>query len=323
MIEKIIIYIVLATILLFPIVIWAYIFSYIDYNPINKKRFLSGFIGWILSVIPILYMDKILWTSNFEYINIFYYVSRISNIFSAIKFSFSLSLFLTLLVIFSFIFWCFIHKFKKILKIYFKNLLIFLIFTFFIWTILYIFHIFFNKIDFSLKNEIIFWDIIFNSFKLVVFYYLIVAFIEEASKYFNFLQSSILYIDNIKKWVMYAIFVALWFSFIENTIYLYNYYMEYWVSFELLKIYFFRSVFSVIVHILCSSVVAYYFSRAIILYRETNFSFSYLKIFLFGLIISIFLHLLFNIALTLWFSLIIFIYFVGWYLYVSSIFYKK
>ncbi|MDR2411168.1 MAG: PrsW family intramembrane metalloprotease [Candidatus Peribacteria bacterium] len=63
--------------------------------------------------------------------------------------------------------------------------------------------------------------------------------------------------------------------------------------------YFFRSTFSIIVHILSSSVIAYYFSKALILYRSKDLSFSYLKIFCFGLIISILLHLIFDVFLSL------------------------
>jgi len=58
-----------------------------------------------------------------------------------------------------------------------------------------------NALDFfsNIKVEQVgFKDIIFDTFKLVVFYYFIVAFIEETSKHFNFIQSSILYIDSIK-----------------------------------------------------------------------------------------------------------------------------
>jgi hypothetical protein len=42
MLETVFIYIILALISFFPIVIWAYTFSYIDDNPLNKKRFLVG-----------------------------------------------------------------------------------------------------------------------------------------------------------------------------------------------------------------------------------------------------------------------------------------
>jgi len=323
MIETIFIYIVLALISFFPIVIWAYIFSYIDDNPLNKRRFLVGIVWWALSVVPILYMDRILEVLDFKNINIFYFISQVSSFFSSLQLSFSLSLFLLLLVLFSFVLWGFINRFKEILKIYIKNIIVFLVFIFFMWFFVYISNFLFQNIDFPLWSDIRFWDIVFNSFRLIVFYYLLVAFIEESSKHFNFLQSSVLYIDSIKSWVLYAIFVALWFSLVENMLYLYNYYIQYSMTSELLKIYFFRSAFSVIVHVLSSSVVAYYFSRALILYREKDLSLPYLKMFLFGLVVSILLHLIFDVALTLGFTFVIFIYFIGGYLYVSSIFYRE
>ena len=127
----------------------------------------------------------------------------------------------------------------------------------------------------------------------------------------------------IKDWVLYAIFIALGFSLIENMLYLYNYYIIYWLNSELLKIYFFRSAFSVIVHVLSSSVVAYYFSKALLLYRNKDLSLPYLKIFSFWLFISILLHLLFDVTITLGFSMVMFLYFIWGYLYVSSIFYRE
>lgn len=179
-----------------------------------------------------------------------------------------------------------------------------------------------NFWDFSIEEPLLFWNIVFDTFKLIIFYYLIVAFIEETSKHFNFLQSSVFYIKTIKDWVLYAIFVALWFGFIENLLYLYNFYITYGLSSELLRLYFYRSAFSIIVHVLSSSIIAYYFSRALLLYREKDLSLPYLKIFSFGLFVSIILHLFFDVALTMWFTFVIFLYFIWGYLYVSSIFYK-
>ena len=323
MIQNILIYIFLFFISFFPIVIWAYIFSYIDNNTINRKRFYVGIIGWMLSVVPILYMDKILNLVNLKFLNIFYFISKISSFFSSIEFFISLSLFLLFIVFFSFFIWFIINRIDGIFKIYLRNIIIFLMFIFFISISLYFLNIALNWIDFRVSENIAFWNILFNSFKLILFYYLLVGFIEESSKYFNFLGSSVLYINSIKTWVLYAIFVALWFSLIENILYLYNYYTQFWVSFELLKLYFFRSVFSVIVHILCSSVVAYYFSKALLLYREKDLTLPYIKIFSYGIFISIILHLFFNVALTLGFSFVIFLYFIWGYLYVSSIFYRE
>lgn len=319
----IIIYIVLALTSFFPIVIWAYVFSYIDDNPLNKKRFIVWIFWWALSVLPILYLDKFLNIFNFKILNIFYYVSQIKWLLTSFEFWLSLSLFLLIIVIFSFLFGWFINKFRKVSIIYLKNILVFLFFIWFLSIWVYVFNLLFSNINIPVSDPIYFWDIVFNSFKLIVFYYLLVAFIEESSKHFNFLQSSVLHIDSVKNWVLYAIFVALWFSLIENILYLYNFYSSYWLTWELTQLYFSRSIFSVIVHVLSSSVVAYYFSRALLLYREKDLSLPYLKIFFYWLFISILLHLFFDVALTLGFSIIVFLYFIWGYLYVSSIFYRE
>lgn len=323
MIKILFIYFLLALISFFPIVIWAYTFSYIDDNILNRRRFMLWILWWWLAVVPILYLDKILEIINFKYLNFFYYLSQVESILSSVEFGFSMSIFLVLMIIFSFIFWWFIFKYSQIIKIYLKNTLVFLVFIIFLSFLIYLLNILFSYVDFSIWEGIYFWNIVFNSFKLIVFYYLVVAFIEESSKHFNFLQSSVLHINSIKQWVLYAIFVALWFSLIENMLYLYNYYLTYWITWELLKIYFYRSVFSVIVHVLSSSVVAYYFSKALLMYRQKDLWIPYLKIFSFWLLISIILHLIFDVWLTLWFSIIMFFYFIWGYLYVSSIFYKE
>lgn len=322
MFDWILIFLVLAIISFLPIILWAYSFSYIDQNKSNKKRFLLGVLAWILSVFPILNMEKIISFFSIDRLNAFYFVVNIKDFFTSLEFSFSLSLFLLLIVFLSFIFWGFVWNKLNILKIYFKNIIVFLVFILFLGLWLLWLNFLLSNIDFAISDSINFWNIIFDTFKLIIFYYIIVAFIEETAKHFNFLQSSILYIKSIKDWVMYAIFVALGFAFVENLLYLYNYYLAYWVWYEIVKLYFFRSTFSIIVHILCSSVVAYYFSKALLLYRDKDLSFSYLKIFIFWLIISILLHMIFDVFITIWFTFIMFIYFIWWYLYVSSIFYK-
>lgn len=306
-----------------PIIIWAYIFSYIDDRELNRKRFITWIIAGWLSVFPILYIDKIVSFINFEYLNTFMFIYNINNIFSWFKLWLSLEIFLILIVFFSFILGLLLNRNYKIIKTYFKNILVFTIITFLVSLFVY----WFNYSNFSFLNTnidepIIYKDMIFNSIKLILFYYLIVAFIEESSKHFNFLQSSMLHIDSVKTGVLYAIFIALWFSFVENILYFSSFYKEYWLWSELFKLYLFRSVFSVIVHVLASSLVAYYFSKAYLLYKNKDLSFPYIKIFFIWLFLWIFLHLIFDITITLWFSFIIFIYLIWGYLYISSIFYK-
>lgn len=325
MITSISTFLILSIISLFPIVIWWYIFAYIDDNPINKQRFLIWILGWILSVFPIFYMDKIISLFNFKYLDVFSFVYKLNDFFSTINFFISLSLFLLLLVIFSFIFWFSFIKTKNLFKIYFRNLIVFLFWVIFLSCLLFLLNF---LLDFSIFNniqikEINFDDIIFDSFKLVVFYYFIVAFIEETSKHFNFIQSSILYVDSIKTWVLYSIFVALWFGLIENILYLNSALEQTWLNYDFLKIYFFRSFFSVMVHVICSSVISYYFCKALLIYRNKNLIFPYLKTFLTWLFLWVIFHLIFDVSLSLWFIFIIFVYFIGWYLYVSSIFYRE
>lgn len=315
--------IILIIISFFPILIWAYSFAYIDQNPLNKKRFLVWVLGWILSVFPILYMWKIVEFFDSKYLNVFYFAYKIRDFFSSLEFGFSLSLFILFIVFLSFIFWFFLSRKKEIFKIYAKNFLIFLIFILLFSVLVFGLNFFLDAIDFSVKNPVSFGNIIFDSLKLLIFYYLVVAFVEESSKHFNFLQSSIFSLNSVKSWVENAIFVALWFAFIENILYLYNFYNSYWLNFELVKIYFFRSIFSVIVHVLCSSVLAYYFSRAYLIHKEKNLNFPYFKIFFTGFFISIFLHLFFDLSMSFGISLVLFAYFIGWYLYVSSIFYRE
>lgn len=313
---------------LIPIVIWAYIFSYVDDSKINKKRFLFWIIWWWLSVIPILYMDKIFSVLNLDFFNFFLSLKLIKSFFTSFIFSISLNIFIIFIAFFSLILWFFLRKNFNILKIYLKNILTFFILVFILWFFIYLLNISFSGIDYFnnyLSNDkiISYWDIFFNTVKLIIFYYLVIAFIEEASKHFNFIGSSILDIKKVSDGVLYAIFVALWFSFIENILYFYNFFIQNWFNYELVKLYFFRSIFSVIVHILSSSIVAYWFSKAILEYRKTNFNFSYLKIFLSSLLIWIFIHFLFDFSLTLGFNFIIILYFVFGYLYVSSIFYRE
>lgn len=329
MITTIYTFFVLAIISLFPIVIWWYIFAYIDDNPINKKRFIVWIFWWILSVFPILYMDKILSLFNLQYLNIFSFAYKLKDFFSTIEFWGSLSLFLIFLAVSSLLPWYRFIKNKEILKIYLKNIIVFLFWVIFLSILLLLLNYLFgleNALDFfsNIKVEQVgFKDIIFDTFKLVVFYYFIVAFIEETSKHFNFIQSSILYIDSIKIWVLYAIFVALWFSLIENILYLKSSLEQIWINSEFFKLYFLRSFFSVMVHIICSSIIAYYFCKALILYRDKNLYFPYFKIFFTWLLLWIMLHLIFDISLSIWFEFIMFVYFIWWYLYVSSIFYRE
>ena len=322
MIENIISIILITFISLIPIVIWWYIFSYIDNSSLSRKRFSVWLIWWAISVIPILFLDKILESPEFSFLNIFEKIINNNTITWLLSFSLSLILFLFIIAWIAFIAVSWTNRSKEILKIYIKNIIYF---SGFIWLLSILVFIFAKSWIWAweIKNSQNFWELIFDTFKLIIFYYLLVAFIEEASKHFNFLQSSVLNIKTVQNWVLYTIFVALWFALIENILYLYSNFQNNWLSMELASTYFHRSIFSVMVHVLCSSIVWYSFSKA---YIESGFSklnIRHLKTFFWWLSLWILLHLIFDVSLTLNFSFMIMIYFIWGYLYISSIFYKE
>ena len=317
----------ISIIALIPIVIWGYIFSYIDWVNLSRKKFVSGLVWGLIAVIPIISMWKILENSWFSFLNIFEKLTRISDFFSAINFNISLILFLFILVWFAFIAISWTDKSKEILKIYLKNIIIFSLFSVFIAFFIFIFNflwIWVHNIDNPNFSPPSFWETIFSTLKLVIFYYILIAFIEESSKHFNFLQSSILQIKSVEQGVLYAIFVALWFALIENILYLYNLYKINCLWWDFFSTYFYRSIFSLMVHVLSSALVWYYFSKSYLENKCNLVKFkSIFKNIFIWLFLWVFFHFLFDFSLTLGFSFIIILYFVGGYLYISSIFYKE
>ncbi len=323
MLETILSIIWISIMSLIPIVIWGYIFSYIDWVSLSRKRFIVWIIGGLLAVVPIFSMWKYLESSWFNFLNIFEKVSNISSLISVIQFSISLILFLFILVWFAFIAISWTNRSKKILKMYLKNIAIFSLFSIFIALFIFIFSLIWVWTK-EILNWPTFWEISFNTLKLVIFYYILIAFIEETSKHFNFLQSSVLQIKTVQQWVLYAIFVALWFVLIENILYLYQIYKTTWFWEEFFSIYFYRSIFSMMVHVLSSSLIWYYFSKS---YLENKCSLGKLvnpiKTIFLWIFLWVFFHFLFNLSLTLWYSFMIILYFVWGYLYISSIFYRE
>ncbi len=307
---------------LIPILLWWFIFSYINGEGLNRKRFLIGIIAWVLGVLPILYMEKIYSFIKLNFLNIFYYLESLQN-FSIFWFSISLEFFLVLLASLAFLLSYFIFKFKLKVSIYLKNIFVFFLFIIFIALGIY----FINLLNLEILNkqineQLVFWNIIFNSLKLVIFYYLIVAFIEEASKHFNFLSSSLVKIDSISQGVLYAIYIALGFALFENILYFYHFYIQNWLNFDFVKLYFYRSIFTIITHVFASSLIAFFFTKAYLLYKENNFNKQFILMFLAGIFYSILAHLIFDVSLTLWFNFIIILYLVFGYLYVSAIFFR-
>lgn len=322
MLEFIITIMMLFVLAFFPVLIWGYIFSYIEWNSLSRKRFTFGLCWGAISVVPILFLDKLLESPWFSFLNIFSYITQINSLSSLLQFSASLGAFLFILAGVAFMAVSWSHKNKTIFTVYLKNIGLFIGFIWLMSLLIYIFAL--SGIGYwEVAESVSFGETIFNTLKLIIFYYILVAFIEEASKHFNFLQGSVLGISSVEQWVLYAIFVALGFALIENMLYLYTGYTQSGITYTLASTYFYRSIFSIMLHVMCSAIVGYAFSKAYIESSKQFFSPHYMKIFFTGLFIWIFLHVIFDVALTLGFSFVIILYFIVWYLYISSIFYKE
>ena len=324
MFTEVFFYLILVLISFIPIIIWGYLFSYLDDSNLNRSRFFLWIFAWWISVFPILYMPDILKEIDIGFLNIFDFVSNITWIFSI--FSLIISLFLVFLILSFIPFLIFNLKFSFTkVKEYIKTIFIFMIWIVLLWFVfyfLYLLSFLFPFLNTQINYQISFWDVLFNSILLVIFYYFLISFIEEISKFFCFKYSSSFSITSVKVWVLYAIFVALGFSFIENILYFKNLYINYWLSSELISSFFFRNIFSVVLHVFCSSIFAYYFSYAIV-NSSKKIDMKFIKLIIIGFFISIIMHSIFNIFLTFNFLFIIFIYLIISYFYITNLFYRE
>ncbi len=306
-----------------PILIWGYIFSYLDNSNLSAQRFGIGILAGALSVVPVLFLSDMMSFVNMTHLNIFPLLLE-SNQTMRILSSLVLTIGIVALSVFAFSLGLFSSSIAKSIKILLQNALILCV----LWIWFSLMHLVLFQANFfntPLSNGwVTIGGIIFGTLKLVFFYYVIIAIIEEVSKHFCVITSSISAIDSVKKWVLFSIFIALGFGFIENILYLKNIAEHSWLwSSGVITTWIFRSIFSLMTHIICSVIVGLYFSRALISYAQFPRISHYMKALLSGFIISILVHAVFDISLTVGFTGIIFIYFFAWYMGISRIFYEE
>lgn len=316
--------IILFFITFIPIVLWGYLFSYFDDSELNKKRFLVWILAGSISVIPVLYLQDFIRGTNFLYLNIFSSVAEMKNFWDIFSVFLSLFSVLFFISIIPFLIFLWFSDISNKLKNFWKNYLIFTLYLVCTGLWLYILGLFFDQFDMfdtSYNFGLSFWDVLFNSFKLIVFYYIIIAILEELSKFFCFHYSPLFSVMSIRQSILYAIFVALWFAFFENILYFQKLYELHGFGKDLISVYFSRNIFSVVLHVLCSSILAYYFSSVYLKFK-TKINIEFIKILFVWFFFAVLLHWLFDIFLTFNIIFFIFIYLIWAYLYLTYIFYK-
>ncbi len=283
-----------ALILLLPIAFWMYIFVSFFENKVSRFHFLIGICIWAVMSLPLI-------LNQGSVMSLF-----LGNIFEPLVSWLSLTHFLEL-CLYILIFYIFLWVFEILCSSYFQNYqksfllrqwrsLIALISVIFISvSAIYLFqNMFWNS---NSNVSVSFWMYIYSWLWSIIWYYIIVSLLEEGSKYIGALSYA--WKENFQNFTSYILVcacIALGFSFFENIIYARGYYIHSGISLELLQLIFFRSIFSVILHLLSSMIFASAFWYMV----HIPFVLNTKNIALFLLFASLWLmsHALFDISLT-------------------------
>lgn len=325
MIENFFLILMLSGITFIPILLWGYFFWYIDSDVFQRKRFFLWIGAWGISVFPVLFLWDIAENLWWQFINIFWVVHNFTFQWGIFQVFFSFIILFLLFSLIPFILFYLTPASKEKFKIYISRFLLFSIAFICITLMFYFLDGIFNSFHFwkeETEASLTFGNVVFNSVKLVIFYYLLIGILEELSKFLFFSYEKNFSILSQQHAVINAIFIALWFAFVENILYFYHLYQNYWFGKEVISTYFLRNIFSVFLHILCSSIFAYYFSFLYLKMRD-RYNFYFVKIFVFGFFLSFFLHALFDIFVTFNLMFFVFLYIIGGYFYLTFIFYKE
>lgn len=181
-----------------PILLWGYIFSYLDNSPLNAGRFVMGIVAGGISVIPVLYLKDILDSLHLASFNIFPLLALPDNT-SALFFAFVFTVIVIALFIGLVSFGLFFSSTIQSLRTFWKNLFLLGL----LGALYTLFHTLVEPLQFldvGIRNGgVTFVDTVFDTFKLVLFYYLVIGVIEETSKHFSVVTSSVVMIDTVKK----------------------------------------------------------------------------------------------------------------------------
>lgn len=291
--------------LLSPILFWMYILQSFPSLGIGRKQFFIGIWAWSLTTLPLIYND--FWVLGEIIENIFFSLSYISE--SVLWLTIGLRLLLFFMLIF--IFWYGFIYLKKhsISKNYIRSCIWYsLLILSCSFTIFFVYSIFWSSVD---GESVTSWDYVFQGFALIFWYYIIISLLEEGLKYFWNSQALLGNTKNFYKVIWFACATWLGFAFFENLLYSYNYYQQIGWFEGLFQLVFFRSIFTVSLHILCAILLATG------LYIFSNFRWfpkkMYLALFWLGGW-AIFSHAFFDIALSYNYIGVIFLYIFALYI---------
>lgn len=301
MLGQIFILIFSGIILLLPLFFWMYVLSSFGHLGVSRKQFLFGLWAWVLATLPLLYNDMfIVWKMIEE---IFFSLSFVSSSFLGVWFFWNIGLFFVIMFLISFLIWKIVFKkiqLQKYLISFFWIICLLGVFS----ILLYIASILWWNSVSDMKIES--GSFVFIGILWITSYYIVISLLEEWIKYISNIsilsqKNTLSFASMLASWAV----VALGFAFFENILYSYSYIVLHGIEIELLRIAFFRSLFTVALHVLCAMLISWGFYMLLVL--RWKYDKAYLLFFVFTLL-SILSHAFFDVAITFWYIGVVFIY---------------
>lgn len=302
-----------------PLIFWSYIFLRFISLSNMRRYFVSWLIIWAITSFPLIFQDTFFLGNILE--NIFqalYWVDYISYMYQ-----FFLLFWATILILAWLLWWI-----QSTKKIFFWRLLQFImVFFLLLWSVIFFyFQLRYLQVLQNISgSEISFSSFIFSSFFGIIGYYITISFLEEGGKFLGHITRawSIEYTRKLPEFLLLAVTIALWFSFVENILYTFIYVKQHGFHFSLLQIVFFRSLFSVLLHVFSSLLFAYGFWYIFHFFSSLSSKKVLFWWVIFGFIFLIFWvlsHFIFDLSLTLWYLGIVFLYVFFLYIFLVYLF---
>jgi len=308
-------YILALWILLMPLAFWMYIFVSFFQNVLSRLQFLIGIALWAIMSLPLLLSE---WNSIWLLLErLFQPISTNITLMGIMQIGVIIVVFYLVLWVIEFMSSLYFQDSKKFfisrqLRVWIWSLLI---------VLLWILAIFFFKNvfpDISSVRSVSLWNYVFSWLGSIVWYYIIVSLLEEGSKYIWALSyAGKKNFESYTSYIVLCACIALGFSFFENIIYSFFQFKQFWISWAFLQFLFFRSVFSIALHLLSSMIFASAFWY--ILHPQTRRKKKYILWFIMLGLAAILSHSLFDVALSYDKVGLIILYVIALYIFMSSL----
>lgn len=308
---EIIFFLLVAFVLLLPLVFWMYIFTSFYTYGLTRSEFTLGSLWGAVSTLPLVLHERLFFGPILE--KFFYSYERLEwlDIFGYLLF-----FFMIVFLILSLSYFFQLNK-KKFLSVYMRS------FCFFCGIIFLVSLGMFLSSNFLLYHVdlvyVSFGTILFWTFGSIFWYYLSIALFEEGLKYLSGISFSWRgnYFSLFQKYLCLTACIALGFAFFENILYAYNYISSSWtIDGGLLSLVFFRSLFTIILHLSSSIIFALGFW-----YILWGF-WAHIQTWLYGIFftfLALLHHSFFDTALTYGYTGILFFYLIAMYILLSYI----